>query len=81
MFDLVHFREDIPKSGATLSDIIMNTSITLAPMFNLSKARRESSQRKEKYESNLRNFKIERTNYFGAVFEKHGLSQMLIVFV
>jgi hypothetical protein len=49
MFDLVYFREDIPKSGATLSDLIMNTSTVLTPMFNLGKARRESTQRKEKY--------------------------------
>ena len=44
-----YFREDIPKSGATLSDLIMNTSTVLTPMFNLGKARRESTQRKEKY--------------------------------
>ena len=83
MFNLVCFREEIPKSGTTISDLIMNSSITLTPMFNLSKARRESSQRKEKYESNSQNFVIGRTaqtNYV-AVFEKHYLSQMLIDFV
>lgn len=44
-----HFSEDIPKSGTTISDLIMNSSVTLTPMFNLGKARRESTQRKEKY--------------------------------
>ncbi|XP_028417689.1 uncharacterized protein LOC114542142 [Dendronephthya gigantea] len=53
--------EDIPKSGATISDLIMNSSVTLTPMFNLGKARRESTQRKEKasklYDDMLQNWR------------------------
>ncbi len=48
IYTLVYFREEMPKNGATISDLIMNSSVTLTPMFNLGKARRESSQRKEK---------------------------------